>query len=94
MILEKNQKFQAEFQDFSERILKIDDEKIKKDLEDDLRSLLKEVKLIDQFHQDLLWQKNLSGSTGDSKNKILELRRKITKKLDGWEKNIKLSQNS
>jgi hypothetical protein len=89
MILEKNERFQNEYRSFSDRISKVHNEKIKRELEDDLRSLTNEVRLLDQLHQDLLFQKNLSNSTADSKNKIIDLRKKISKKLDSWERSIK-----
>lgn len=94
MILGLNQRFQNEYKSFSDRILKVDNEKIKKDLENDLRSLVSEVRLIDQLHQDLLFQKNLSNTVGDSKNKIIDLRKRISKKLDDWEQSAKSIQSS
>lgn len=94
MILGSNQRFQNEYKSFSDRILKVHNEKIKKDLENDLRSLASEVRLIDQLHQDLLFQKNLSNTVGDSKNKIIDLRKRISKKLDDWERSIKSNQSS
>lgn len=94
MILGKNERFQAEYKSFSDRILNVKDEKIKKELEDDLKSLANEVRLIDQFHQDLLFQKNLSNSVGDSKSKIIDIRKRISKKLDNWEKSVKSMQSS
>lgn len=86
MLLSKSSQFQTEFKNFTDRIGRITDPNVKKEIEGDLRSLVNEVTLLDQLHQDLLFQKNLSGSAGDSKIKILDTRRKITKKLDSWEK--------
>lgn len=95
MIIEKNQRFQIEYKNFSERISNISDIKIKSELENDLKSLANEVRLVDQLHQDLLFQKNLSASVGDSKHKIMDIRKKILKKLEGWEKSsIRSKQNS
>lgn len=88
MQLSKSNQFQNEFKNFSDRVSRISNERIKKELEEDLRSLVNEVRMLDQLHQDLLFQKNLSGSTADSKNKLLEIRKRIAKKLDGWEKNL------
>lgn len=88
MQVSKSSQFQTEFKNFSDRVAKITNERIKKEVEDDLRSLLNEVRLLDQLHQDLLFQKNLSGSASDSKNKILDIRRRIAKKLDSWEKTL------
>ena len=88
MQLSKSSQFQNEFKNFSDRASKITNERIKKEVEEDLRSLVNEVRLLDQFHQDQLFQKNLSGSATDSRNKILDIRKRIAKKLDGWEKTL------
>jgi hypothetical protein len=84
--LENNEQFKNEFNDFKSRINKITNESLKKTLNDKLTNLLREVRTVDQSHENLLNANQISPLTLDSRNKIKELRILLTSRLAEWEK--------
>ena len=78
----KSSQFQIEYKDFFSKIQKIpDDHPVKQELTSMLNQLLQEVKSIDIQHQELTVMQNISSGVNDSKRKIIEIRRQLTKKL-------------
>ena len=84
--IEKSEKFKNEFNDFKSRINKISNESLKKTLNDKLTNLLREVRSIDQSHENLLNANQISPLTLESRNKIKELRIFLSSRLTEWEK--------
>lgn len=84
--IEKSEKFKNEFNDFKSRITKVTDEPLKKTLNDKLIGLLREVRSIDQSHENLLNANQISPITLESRNNIKELRNFLSNKLAEWEK--------
>ena len=84
--IEKSEKFKTEFNDFKSRISKVTNEPLKKTLNDKLTGLLREVRSIDQSHENLLNANQISPITLESRNNIKELRNYISSRLTEWEK--------
>lgn len=84
--IEKSEKFKNEFNDFKSRINKVSNESLKKTLNDKLTNLLREVRSIDQSHENLLNANQISPLTLESRNKIKELRIFLSSRLTEWEK--------
>lgn len=84
--LESNPKFKEDFQKLKEKISKIDQENLKSELEGYLRHLMSEVRNLDVMHGELTMHRELSNGVHDSRGKIVELRKKIEKKLNAWER--------
>lgn len=87
--LEKSEKFQNEYNLFKEKIENIDNDKIKNDLNILLTKLLSEVRAIDNQHRSIYERRYQPSMTDDSRSKIIEIRKKISKTLDDWEKSKK-----
>jgi hypothetical protein len=92
--LENSEKFKTEFNNFKEKISQITNESVKKDLNDKLVELLKNVRDVDNQHQDMFVRHQLPIGTIDSRDKILEIRKYITKRLTDWDRSVKSTQSS
>jgi len=84
--LESSPKFREDFQNLKEKISKIEKEDLKNELEGYLRNLVSEVRNLDVMHGELSMHRELSNGVHDSRGKIVELRKKIEKKLNAWER--------
>ena len=92
--LENSEKFKTEFNNFKTQISQITNESVKKDLNDKLNELLKNVREIDNQHKDMFVRQQLPMGTKDTRDKILEVRTYIVRHLTDWNDSIKLNQNS
>lgn len=81
MLLSKNERFLKEYSEFKEKISKIQDEKIKSELQNMLSILAKEVKIIDQNHENIILTKKIPDDLNERREIILSLRKKIERKL-------------
>jgi hypothetical protein len=86
MQLLKNERFIKEYTNFKERIDKIDNETIKKDLAGLLSKLHSEVQTIDRQHHDLFLGGKSVLRIDENHNNISVLRKKISQKLIDFEK--------
>lgn len=86
MLLEKNERFIKEYREFSDKISKIDNEKVKKELVDLLNRLLAEVRSIDRQHEEIIAGIKLPSRINDNRDSITEVRKKIIKRLEDWDK--------
>lgn len=84
MRLEDNKKFREEFERFQNQISQITNENLKLELSGLLKDMLSEVRLIDQQHNQLFERKSLPTTVVDNRSKLLEIRKKIEKKLKDW----------
>ena len=82
--LSNSLRFKEDYNNLSNRIDKITNEKLQSELRKLLVQLVNEVRNIDKNHERLLYDKKLPDSTVDSKSKLLEIRRKIDKRLSDW----------
>ena len=78
----KSPRFQEEYQGYKEKIKKISNDSAKKELDILLNKLVNEVKMLDGFHQQMLSNKTLPIGASDAKNRIVELRKAIVKKIE------------
>ena len=92
--LENSEKFKTEFNNFKTQISQITNESVKKDLNDKLNELLKNLREIDNQHKDMFVRQQLPIGTKDTRDKILEVRTYIVRRLTDWQESIKLSQSS
>ena len=79
--IENSEVFKKEFQMFSEKISRIQNESVKKELISKLNDLLKEVRQIDSQHRDIFDKKTIASTVPESRSKLMELRRHLDKKL-------------
>lgn len=84
--LENSEKFKTEFNNFKSKISQITNDSVKKDLNEKLTQLLREVRFIDTQHQELLMRKEIPSMVPDSRSKLAEIRKYIIKKLDDWDR--------
>lgn len=84
--LEKSEKFQNEYNGYIKRINLVETIRVKAELQGLLEKLIVEVRNIDRQHQQLVDRNTLPDSVSDSKNKVIEIRKKILKLLDDYEK--------
>ena len=82
--LSNSPRFKEDYNNLSNRIDKITNEKLQSELKKLLVQLVNEVRNIDKNHERLLYDKKLPDSTVDSKSKLLEIRKKIDKRLSDW----------
>jgi len=87
MLLENSERFQKEYKEFSEKISKINNEKVQTETKELLNRLLAEVRDIDRKHMDMLMARsNLPMAVKESKDVLTNLRKKIQSKLQDCEK--------
>jgi hypothetical protein len=84
--LESSPKFREDFIKLKERISKIPEGDIKVQLEGYLRTLVSEVRNLDVMHGELTMRKDLPNGVSDSRTKIVEMRKKIDRILESWER--------
>lgn len=84
--LENSEKFKTEFNNFKSKISEITNDAVKKDLNEKLTQLLREVRFIDMQHQELLMRKEIPSMVPDSRSKLSEVRKYIIKKLEDWDR--------
>ena len=79
--IENSQVFKKESTMFSEKISRIQNETVKKELSSKLNELLKEVRQIDSQHRDIFDKKTISSTVPESRSKLMELRRHLDTRL-------------
>lgn len=84
-MLQKNPRFQQEYREFSEKINLLSNEKAKLEAQKLMRDLVTEVKRLDHSHQELNFQRQLPDDIGHSRNKLTEIRKKISKILNDFQ---------
>lgn len=84
--LEKSERFKEEINGYKKVIDQIPDINLKNELDDLVKKLIAEVRAIDIQHGELFAGKKLPTMVVDSRQKIVELRKKISKKVDSWKK--------
>lgn len=84
--LENSEKFKKEFDNFKTKIASISNESVRKDLNEKLIQLLREVRFIDAQHQELLMRKEIPSMVPDTRSKLSEIRKYIIKKLEDWDR--------
>ena len=83
--LEKSENFQKEYNEFNEKISAISNESVRLELQGMLQNLLKEVRYIDQQHQDLSLNNRLPAGAIDSRQNVVLIRKNLISKLRDWE---------
>jgi hypothetical protein len=79
--IENSEVFKKEFTTFSEKISRIQNETVKKELSSKLNELLKEVRQIDSQHRDIFDKKTISSTVPESRTKLMEIRRHLDTRL-------------
>jgi hypothetical protein len=79
--IENSEIFKKEFTTFSEKISRIQNETVKKELISKLNERLKEVRQIDSQHRDIFDKKTISSTVPESRTKLMELRRHLDTRL-------------
>ena len=79
--LEKSENFQKEYNEFNEKISAISNESVRLELQGMLQNLLKEVRYIDQQHQDLSLNNRLPSGAIDTRQHITLIRKNLMKVL-------------
>ena len=83
--LEKSENFQKEYNEFNKQISAVSNESVKLELQGMLQNLLKEVKYLDQQHQDLSLNTRLPSAAIDTRQNIVLIRKNLMSKLRDWE---------
>ena len=82
--LEKSENFQKEYNEFNEKISAVSNESVRLELQGMLQNLLKEVRYLDQQHQDLSLNNRLPSAAIDSRQNIVLVRKHLMNKLRDW----------
>jgi hypothetical protein len=85
-------KFKEEFADYQKRISQITDPTLKKNLENFLNKLINSVKALDSQHEEMIFSKQAPAMGLDARDKILEIRKIIEKRLKDWDQAVNLKQ--
>lgn len=86
LTIEKSPVFQNEYQMWKTKISTMENEVLKKELEGLLHELLMNVRKIDSIHHSPDIKNNITSSAVDSRSKVSDIRKKLTKKITDWEK--------
>lgn len=84
--IEKSSQFQQEYKLFKDKIEKIDNESLKKELESILQSLRSQVKLLDTQHNEFGFDNRLPPIVVDTRNNISNTRKILSTKLKDYDK--------
>ena len=84
--LEKSDRFKREYSKFKEQIDAIEAPQLKQDLTNLLEDLVAEVRKVDTAASSANVKFALTNNIPDSKTKIAEIRKRITKRLDDYRK--------
>ena len=82
--LEKSENFQKEYNEFNKQISTVSNESVRLELQGMLQNLLKEVRYIDQQHQDLSLNNRLPSGAIDTRQHITLIRKNLMNKLRDW----------
>lgn len=93
MLLLNSEKFKSEYANFASRIERVTDQDRKNELERSLKQLVNQIKKIDNYHQDLVFTHKLPESIDSDRTEVANIRKKIIKLLEFWEKTVAASQN-
>jgi len=89
--LYKSEKFQNEVRSFRDRISKVDDLRLKTNLENQLSKLESIVKSLDSQFEEMIYSKQIGSNSNDSRSKISDIRKFLDSKLLDFENGKKLS---
>lgn len=84
--LKENSAYINDYKQYQQRIAKITDEGIKKDLTKLLLELSREVTNIDLCHEQMLLTNKMPGSAQETRTAIASCRKRLDSKLTQWEK--------
>ena len=83
--IERSEKFQNEYNNFSSRIDAITDENVKAELNLLLKNLVFEVRAIDKQHDELMTKHQLPSMVTELRTKIMDIRKRLSKRLEEYE---------
>ena len=84
--IQSSERFKKEYFDFQERISKVTDEMLQKDLTTKLLGLKDLVIYLDRQHETLLVSNKLNGEVKETREEIISIRKYITDSLLNWER--------
>lgn len=84
LTLLKSDRFQKEYTEFRNMIDGIENERVKKECTELLTKLVREVKQLDSQHGELLNRNQSPGLNTDTKQRIFEIRRLLSKVLSDY----------
>jgi len=85
----KSERFQKEFDEYKKVISELQNPVLKKELETLVRQLVNEVHQIDEGHSSILQKDQLASNLGESRSRLTDIRKKISKIVDDYNKTIK-----
>ena len=88
-ILQKSNRYQKELLNIKERIDKVHIDLLRQDLNLLLKKLMAEVESLDKHHLGLLENARLPNMIDQTRENIVDLRKKIFRKLEDYEKSLK-----
>ena len=80
----KSQRFQAEYQTYQTKIKNISDESIQNQAIVLLKTLLNEIKKLDNQHQEMFSRNQVPMGLGDVRSNIVGIRKKLDTLLKDW----------
>jgi hypothetical protein len=80
----KSQRFQEEYKTYREKIDSITDADVRSQADALLKTLVNEVRKLDNQHQDMFSGNQVPMGLGDSRNNIVLIRKKIDKLCKDW----------
>ena len=86
--LEKSERFQKEYTDFSRRAEKVENMRVRGELDTLLKQLLAQVRIIDMEHKNVMSKTGIAETVSDSRTKLASIRKKITKYLEDYENSL------
>lgn len=82
-------RFQTELKEYKKIIDQIDEMNTKAQIENFVNKLILEVKAFDKDHEIMIFSKNMQNGS-PSRDKILELRKTIDRKINDWKESQRL----
>jgi hypothetical protein len=84
--LQTNKKFLEDYRNYQEKISKIEDSSLQKELADLLLRLKEQVGYIDRNHEQLLISGRIPTEIGDIRTNIISIKKSLDSKISNWER--------
>ena len=86
--IQTSKQFLADFKQYQERILKVTDPTVQKDLINSLMQLKEQVSYIDRSHESMFITGRINSDVSDLRLNLVSIKKNLDQKLTRWERSV------
>jgi hypothetical protein len=91
-MLFNSERFQKDYRYYQSKIREVTNERVRKELSELLSKLIREVKDIDNQHEQMLVNRQLRANVDENRMRLVDIRKQLDRKIKDWDQ-IKNSPN-